>query len=442
LLPLLPQLDIVYWSAVIDAKLKSLEERPDSDILVGFLEGVVRTKKDTENVKLMRQKCSIIVAFGACPCYGSVAGLANLYGKEELIERKFGDKGFVTNENPQEPMENVPGFEEFIINVKDIIDVDMFIPGCPPTTDNIIASISYLLTLASGDPATLNKESCVCDKCNLRDKGCFLNKDTLCYGAITALGCKLMCPNNGDICYGCFKSTNKPGKKVKQLTEMIDKIITLSQEQAAHLQHFLDVYLGSSNITSFYYRGDLLQRLAYEPESFNVKEVETEKGIKFVLDVAPTGNSTIDKIIGTYLYLLKDDPNFKFSTKSVCSHCDREISDKIPTELKRDYEGLPSMDTCFLEQGYICLGPVTQAGCGTICPNKANAPCLGCYGAATGVKDPGIKFIGTLGSLCFDKDPDEVINLIRDPAGLFNRFTLPASTLGRRYRDKMDDETS
>ena len=81
LIPILPQLDIVYWPAVVDAKLKSLEERPDSDILVGFLEGVVRTKKDTENVNLMRQKCSIIVAFGACPSYGSVAGLANLYSK-------------------------------------------------------------------------------------------------------------------------------------------------------------------------------------------------------------------------------------------------------------------------------------------------------------------------------------------------------------------------
>ena len=94
------------------------------------------------------------------------------------------------------------------------------------------------------------------------------------------------------------------------------------------------------------------------------------------------------------------------------------------------------MDTCFLEQGYICLGPVTQAGCGTVCPNKANAPCLGCYGAVTGVVDPGVKFISTLGSLCKDKDPDEVMELIKDPAGLFNRFTLVASSLEHKYHDK------
>ncbi|MFW9867624.1 MAG: hypothetical protein ACFFEN_16130 [Candidatus Thorarchaeota archaeon] len=441
LVPLLSKLDIVYWPAVIDAKLNSLIERPDSDIMVGFLEGVARTKQDVANIKLMRQKCSIIVALGACPCYGSVAGLANLYEKEELISRKFVEAESITNEVPHEPTKNVPGFEEFIVNADDLIDVDMFIPGCPPTTDNIVASISYLLTLVSEEPPSLNKDACVCDSCKLKEDGCFLNLNTLCYGSITASGCNLMCPNKGEICYGCFKSTNKPGDKVNQLTTIINNLITLTPDQAAKLQHFLDVYLGVSNVTNFYFRGDLLQRLAYEPESFELKEVQSTNGTKVILDVAPTGNETIDVIIGTYLYLLKDDPNFKFSTKTVCSHCDREISDKIPTELKRDYEGLPSMDTCFLEQGYICLGPVTQAGCGTICPNKANAPCLGCYGAATGIEDPGVKFISTLGSLCFDKDPDDILKVIKDPAGLFNRFTLAASTLRHKRHDNIEDNT-
>jgi F420-non-reducing hydrogenase small subunit len=440
LLPILPELDIVYWPAVLDLKRKSLEERSKNEILVGFLEGVARTKQDTENAKLMREKCDIIVAFGACPCYGSVAGLANLYDKEELIKRKFFETESITTEDLKKPDINLPDFEDYIVNIKEIVDVDMFIPGCPPTTENIVASISYLLTLASEDPPTLNKEGCVCDICKLKDKGCFLNKNSLCYGPITALGCELMCPHKGDICYGCFKATNKPGKKVTQLKDLIDNIVPLSSEQAAHLQHFLDVFLGSSNITNFYFRGDLLQRLAYEPESFKLKEIQTTQSAKTVLDVSPSGVEIIDEIVGTYLYLLKDDPNFKFSTKSVCSHCDREIADKIPTELKRDYEGLPTMDTCFLEQGYVCLGPVTQAGCGTICPNKANAPCLGCYGAVTGISDPGIKFISTLGSLCYNKDVNEVMDMIKDPAGLFNRFTLPASTLGHKYHDKSDEE--
>ena len=439
LLPILPALDIVYWPAVVDFKHESLVERPDGDVLVGFIEGVARTKEDTENAKLMRQKCAIIVAIGACSCYGSVAGLANLYDEEELVKRKFTETESITNKKPKEPTKNVPGFEDFIVNVDDIVNVDVFIPGCPPTTNNIIAAISFLLTLVGEGPSTLDKKACVCDTCELKNDGCFLSENILCYGAITAAGCNLMCPNNGDICYGCFKSTDKPGEKVIQLREILFNTIALTPNHAASLQHFLDLYTGASNITNFYFRGDLLQKLAYEPKSFGLKDVQIGEDRKFALDVAPTGIEIIDDIIGISLHLLRDDPNFKFSSKSVCSHCDRDITDKLPVQLKRDYEGLPTMDTCFLEQGYICIGPVTQAGCGTICPNKANAPCLGCYGAVTGVVDPGVKFISTLGSLCKDKDPDEVMELIKDPAGLFNRFTLAASTLGHRYHDKMDD---
>jgi F420-non-reducing hydrogenase small subunit len=440
LLPILPELEIVYWPAVVDFKHKSLEDKKDGEIVVGFLEGVARTKADTENVKLMRRKCKIIVTLGACACYGSVKGLANLFNKEELLDRKFKQTESITDEYPKVPNKHVPEIEDYIINIKDLIDVDVFIPGCPPTTDNIVAAISYLLTLVGKGPETLNKEKCICDSCKLYKSGCFLDIGKLCYGPITAAGCELMCPNSGDYCYGCFKPTNKPGSKSKQLLSLIQNIDCLNSEEGASLQHFLDLYLGVSNITNFYFRGDLIQRLAYEPESFKVKEVETAKGPKLSIDVSATGNKVIDEIIGHALFLLKEDPNFKFSSKTVCSHCDREVVDKVPTDLKRDYVGLPTMDKCFLEQGYICLGPVTQAGCGTICPNRANAPCLGCYGPPVGVKEQGAKFMSALGSLCADKDPEEVMKFIKDPAGLFNRFTLADSTLKHIWKDKMEAE--
>ncbi len=440
LLPILPQLDIVYWPAVIDVKLKELENMEDGKIVVGFVEGVARTKQDTENAKLMRKKCKIIVAIGACACYGSVKGLANLYDKEDLIKRKFMETEAITDENPEEPTEHVPEFEDTIVNIKNIIDVDVFIPGCPPTTDNIIATISYLLSLVGEGPESLDQGSNVCKTCDLYDEGCFLDEGKLCYGPITAGGCDLMCPNSGDYCYGCFKATTNPDEKTSQLLEMINDISILNPEEGASLQHFLDLYLGSSNITNFYFRGDLLQKLAYEPDSFEVKEIEENGSKRLTLDVKPTGNDTIDRIVGSALFLLKDDPNFKFSSKTVCSHCERDVVDKVPVALKRDYEGLPNMEDCFLEQGYICLGPVTQAGCGTLCPNKANAPCLGCYGKPVGVKNQGTKFISALGSLTADRDPEEVANMIKDPAGLFNRFTLAESTIGHKYHDKFKEK--
>lgn len=434
LLPILPELEIVYWPAVVDFKHKSLVERPDGDIVVGFIEGVARTKQDTENAKLMRKKCKIIVALGACACYGSVMGLANLYDLEDLVKRKFMGVESITDDSPKEPAEHVPGFEEFIVNVKEIIDVDMFIPGCPPTTDNIIAAISYLLTLVGEGPESLDKNKCVCESCDLFKKGCFLDAGELCFGPITAAGCEMMCPNQGELCYGCFKPTTKPGTKAKQLKELLDNTLKLTPEMGASLQHFLDLYLGVSNITNFYFKGDLLQRLAYEPESFTTKEING----RMILDVQPTGNEVLDEIVGRALHLLRDDPSFKYSSKTVCSHCNREVADKVPTDLKRDYQGLPNMDKCFLEQGYICLGPVTQAGCGAICPNKANAPCLGCYGPPVGVKEQGSKFISALGSLCANKDPEEVMKMIKDPAGLFNRFTMADSTLKHKYHDNME----
>ncbi|MBN1799984.1 MAG: hypothetical protein JW891_00665 [Candidatus Lokiarchaeota archaeon] len=435
LLNVLPELEIVYWPAVVDFKLNSLKARKDGEIVVGFLEGAVRTSQDKANVELMRKKCAVIVAFGACACHGSVLGLANLSSKEDLLKRKFTEVESISSGGGV-PTINVPEVEDHIVLIKDIIDVDVFLPGCPPTTENILAAVSYLLTVVGEGPASLNKNKSVCDSCSLAKKGCLLDSDILCYGSITAAGCEEMCPNKGEPCIGCYKATTKPGAKATQLKTILDGINSLTPEMGKSIQHFLDLYLGVANIGNFYFRGDLLQRMAYEPESLTEKEV----GGHIMLDVAPTGVQIIDDIAGEALYLLKDDPNFKYSSKTVCSHCERDVADKVPGDLKRDYEGLPTMDKCFLEQGYICLGPVTHAGCGTICPNKANAPCLGCYGPPVGVKEQGAKFISTLGSLCADKDPQEVLDFIKDPAGLFNRFTLAASTLGYKRNDLKEDK--
>ncbi len=421
-------------------KFYSLKNRHNNSIDIGILEGVIRTEHDKSNVQLMRNKCKIIVCMGACACYGSVKGLANLFNIDELINRKFLEVESITDKNIKIAHKSLPKFESYIRNIKEFIKVEVFIPGCPPKTENIISALTYLIQYSEMKSKTLISNNNVCDNCDLFNDGCFLENKKLCFGAITAGGCDLMCPNKGEICYGCFGPTEKLSKKIELLEENLFNFQTLNDLFFSNLQKFLSLYTTNTNNNSFYFREDNLQKLAYEPESFQKLKIKTKNGSKEIYNIEMTKNQRINNIIGTCLYLLKHSSNFKFSSKTVCSHCDRNLSNKIPGKLKRDYEGLPNEKECFIEQGYICLGMVTAAGCGGICPNNANAPCHGCYGPPVGIKDQGAQFINTFGSIASKRDIKDIMEIIKDPAGIFNRFTLADSILKHKYNDRIEED--
>jgi len=120
--------------------------------------------------------------------------------------------------------------------------------------------------------------------------------------------------------------------------------------------------------------------------------------------------------------------------KSQCEECERKKSDnKKIKKIFRSYEIEDDHETCFLEQGVICLGPATRSGCGARCI-KGNAPCRGCYGPPADVIDPGAKMMSAIATMIDSDDPDEIEEIIKgfpDPAGTFYRFSLPASILRR-----------
>jgi F420-non-reducing hydrogenase small subunit len=121
------------------------------------------------------------------------------------------------------------------------------------------------------------------------------------------------------------------------------------------------------------------------------------------------------------------------SAKSLCDECEREKSEtKKITEFKRISEVIPDPKTCFLDQGLLCLGPVTRGGCGQKCITESQVPCRGCYGLPDEIHDQGAKMISSLASIIDSKDPEEIekiINTLPDLAGYFYRFSLSSSLL-------------
>lgn len=121
--------------------------------------------------------------------------------------------------------------------------------------------------------------------------------------------------------------------------------------------------------------------------------------------------------------------------KSCCDECERVKDEKKITGFKRIWEFIPDPEKCLLEQGLICMGPATAAGCGSRC-TSVGMPCRGCYGPPEGVVDQGAKMLSTLASIVDAPDPDEIARIaatVPDPVGTFYRFGL-ASSLLRRAR--------
>lgn len=122
---------------------------------------------------------------------------------------------------------------------------------------------------------------------------------------------------------------------------------------------------------------------------------------------------------------------------TVCDECPRTRTEKKIKKFYRTWEVIPDEETCLLEQGIICCGPATRAGCGARCP-EVNSPCIGCYGANEGVADFGARLMAALASVIDSDDPEEIQRIIEDgipdPVGTFYRFNLAKSLLRRSRR--------
>jgi coenzyme F420 hydrogenase subunit gamma len=122
--------DYVDW--VYDLTLADVRHVPEMD--VAFVEGscCLQDKLSVEELKETREKAKIVVALGGCAAYGNIT--------------RFCRGG----------QWNQPQHESFV-PIADLIDVDVYIPGCAPTPQQIrnVAVMAYLLLKGTDDQKEL-----------------------------------------------------------------------------------------------------------------------------------------------------------------------------------------------------------------------------------------------------------------------------------------------
>ena len=256
-LKIVEAVDIVFWPVALDFKRSDVEAMADGEITVSFVNGAIRTDEQEAMARLLRAKSKLLIAYGACAYQGGIPGLANLTSKEAILEYVYHASPSTTDGNGTRPQARLkvtegelelPEFYEEVHALDQVVDVDYYVPGCPPTPKITLAAVEAILkgelpergSVLAGDRA-------LCHECDLNSskpekllvtelkrpheviidgEKCLLAQGLLCMGPVTRGGCEALCVKGGMPCTGCFGPLERVrdygGKALSAIASIVD----------------------------------------------------------------------------------------------------------------------------------------------------------------------------------------------------------------------------
>ena len=129
LIELAALIDIVY-SPLVDNKI--FPEQVD----LTLVEGSVSSEDDLAKIKKIREHTRVLIAMGDCAVTGNVPSMRNPFGTEKILQHVY---------LRHAPSTIVPRLLPRVLPVHQVVSVDAFLPGCPPSADVLYFALTELL---------------------------------------------------------------------------------------------------------------------------------------------------------------------------------------------------------------------------------------------------------------------------------------------------------
>jgi F420-non-reducing hydrogenase small subunit len=188
------QYDLEYMTLVMSAY-----EIPDVEVLL--VSGGIRSEADLYKLRRAVRKADQVIAVGTCAISG---GVANIGHRPEVNEI------FLSSADRY----HLPDLLPTCRPIDTEVEVDLYLPGCPPTPELFMAVLEK--------SPSLKIARTVCQECGLKkdremrpthllgfQQGevlpdiCLVNQGYLCIGTSTRGGCQALCTLAGNPCVGC-----------------------------------------------------------------------------------------------------------------------------------------------------------------------------------------------------------------------------------------------
>jgi NAD-reducing hydrogenase small subunit len=124
----------------------------DRPVDVGFIEGGCSNEYNVLELRDFRRHCRILVAVGACAINGGVPAMRNSLSLKECLEAVYLHGPTIDGEGVIPNGEDLPLLLDRVYPSHEVVKIDYFLPGCPPSADAIWATLQALLT---GQPIAL-----------------------------------------------------------------------------------------------------------------------------------------------------------------------------------------------------------------------------------------------------------------------------------------------
>lgn len=230
LIPLLDRLQLVHLPLLMDHKYSdpagSETEISIPGAEIGLVSGGVANAQQLQVLQAMRKSCTTLVALGTCGTHGGIPAMINQWPMADALQTVFST---VTTEPKDVPNQDIPPMLDRVYSLDEKVQVDLFLPGCPPSPTLIAQLLENML---DGGPRKLQTKS-VCDTCPTRRTGtgekklrrftvnarfdsnestasmrCLLEQGFLCMGPVTVGGCghegEPACIKARVPCRGCY----------------------------------------------------------------------------------------------------------------------------------------------------------------------------------------------------------------------------------------------